>query len=135
MKRDAYLIPNRLEDVIFLIQYLGLGDSAVLEAKTAMHTDPRSPGCERWWQVAKDHPEFFRVIEDSKTTSLNMRYALGGPGRREPLPVAIVQDLITIAMTLHERQAKRVELWRGRVTMIAAIVAAVVGVVGLFVKK
>ena len=30
MPRDAYLTPNRLEDVIFLIQYNGLGQAASL---------------------------------------------------------------------------------------------------------
>ena len=32
--RDVYLKPNRLEDVIFLIQYLGLGKAYGLEDGT-----------------------------------------------------------------------------------------------------
>lgn len=133
--KDAYLIPNRLEDVIFLIQYLGLRESATLSAEASVETDPRSPGCTKWWQVAKDHPEFFRVMRDSNTINLNMRYALAGSGKKEPLKVELIQDLVKIAMAIQERQAKRVEVWRGRITLIAAVVAAVVGVVELFLKK
>ncbi len=46
-----------------------------------------------------------------------------------------VQQLIQNAMTLHERQAKRVEVSRGWITMLAAVIAAVTGIAGLFTGK
>jgi hypothetical protein len=128
--RDAYLKPNRLEDVIFLIQYLGLGKAYGLEDGTeADGIIPRSVCNKKWSDIAEDHSEFFRLT-DKKTCTLALRYYLRNGGT-PPLKIELVQELIKTAMTLHERQAKRVEVWRGRITLIAAVVGAVTGVVGL----
>ena len=135
MAKDAYLIPNRLEDVIFLIQYLGLRESATLAAETVVETDPRSPGCDKWWQVAKDHSEFFRVVKTSNTINLNLRYALAESSKKEPLKLEVVQNLIETALSLHERQAKRVEVKRGFATLLVAIIVAITGIAGLYFKR
>ena len=88
-----------------------------------------------WSAIAKEHPEFFRLT-DANSTLLSLRHYLGaGGGNPPPLPADTVQTLVKNAMELHERQAKRVEVWRGRITMLAAVVAAVSSVAQLFLRR
>lgn len=136
MAKDAYLIANRLEDVIFLIQYLGLGKSYFITKGIpadgiSPQSDTRSQG---WENVAKQHREFFR-LSDKDSISLTYRYHLRESGNPDRIDPELVQKLIQVAMSLHERQAKRVEVWRGQVTLLLAIVGAITGVVSLFLKR
>ncbi len=134
MPRAAYLTANRLEDVIFLIQYIGLGQAASLTDGTTPHgVAPRSAG--RWSEIARDHPEFFRLTE-ANTSILSPRHYLGvGGGNPPPLPAETVQTLVKNAMDLQERQAERVEVWKTWVTMLAAVVAAGTGITQLLLRK
>ena len=71
MSRNPYLLANRLEDVIFLIQHLGLGKSYSLEATNKSVHPPRRGGS--WATLARDHREFFRVTENDSVV-LSLRY-------------------------------------------------------------
>lgn len=132
--KDPYLNRNRLEDVIFLIQYLGLGKNySLAKGKKADNVDPRS-AADSWELLAKDHPEFFRVMESGAVT-LSLRYYCGeGEGNRAPIAVALVQQLVETAISLSERQAKRSEVLKVWGTFIAALVAAVLSIVQLFLS-
>lgn len=117
---------HRLEDVLFLIQYLGLGQHYRLEKGGEMD-GPRSSNS--WELLARDHPEFFRVMESGSVT-LSLRYyqrEMDG-SNPQPLELELVQQLVQNAFALHERQAKRSELWKIWGTFIAAMVAAVSGI-------
>ena len=134
MESSRYLKANRLEDVIFLIQYLGLGQNYALGANT---TPPgmteRPPGA--WTAIARQHPEFFRVMQNTGTVTLSHRlYLKTGKERPPPLSIENVQKLVENAMALHERQAKRLDAWKTWLTMIGAVVAAATGIAGLFFK-
>ena len=138
MTRDAYLRAHRLEDVIFLIQYLGMGEHYSLEfdGKPPEGVSPRSSTDKdnKWVSVAKEHPEFFRVTPD-KSISLTQRYYhKNGEGKRVPLQVDEVQRLIQNAISLQDRQAKRSEVWKTRGTFIAAVVAAASSFVTLYLR-
>ena len=130
---NAYLRAGRLEDVLFLIQYLGLGKNYSLERDSRPDgVAPRSSSNGLWVTVARDHPEFFRVT-DKDATVLAMRYYLrDASGNPPPLSVEVVQQLVENAVALQDRQAKRSEVWKVWGTFIAAVVAALVGIVQLF---
>ncbi len=133
MRRNAYLQEGRLEDVLFLIQYLGLGKSYSLEQDTKPDgVAPRSSPDQRWVTVARDHPEFFRVTDKDSVTLALRYYQRDGTGSPAPLTVEGVQQLVENAIALQERQAKRSEVWKVWGTFIAAVVAAVVGIAQLF---
>jgi hypothetical protein len=135
MPRDAYLKSNRLEDVIFLIQYLGYAAYALENGTEPDGAKPRSARNKKWSGIAKDHPELFRLLPSGTTTLAVRYYFRNGNANPPPLKYPEVQEVIKIAMTLHERQAKRVEVWRGRFTLLAALIAAGTGMAQLYFKK
>jgi len=104
----SYLIKNRLEDVILMIQFLGLRKSYSLRDNNKEMSEngkgPRSAGT--WADVCRDHPEFFEVTKD-RSSSLSVRFHLGEEsGQYDPVPLADVQQLIKNALEIHERQFK-----------------------------
>ena len=137
MTRDAYLRPNRLEDVIFLIQYLGMGEHYAMEKAGGPPEEvgPRSASDGQWVSIAREHPEFFRVTDAESVTLAQRYYRRNGQGKPPPLQVGEVQQLIQNAISLQERQAKRSEVWKTWATFIAAVVAAVSGIVQLFLRS
>jgi hypothetical protein len=109
-----YLKPHRLEDVIFLIQYLGRGDNACFrsdgnEKPPKMLDDhtPRSPGS--WLEVAKDHPEFFRIAGATPTKEVYLWHRFYQQAPRPPLDILQVQQVVDNALKIHERQVKQDE--------------------------
>src|SRR4051812_27707155 len=98
-----YLVTNRLEDVIFLIQFLGLREDFCLTAANQSVRQPRSAAS--WAEVCVDHPEFFEATKD-KSVYLSVRFHLGEARKREPVSLAVVQELIQNALDIHERQFK-----------------------------
>lgn len=133
--RREYLKSNRLEDILFLIQHLGLGQYCNLQkGVNPSSVPPRS--AKTWADMARKHPELFKVTA-SETTSLTMRYLHheneGKKGTPEPLKPETVQDLMKTAMDLHERQARGAEVWKVWVTLIAAMAAAISSVANWFV--
>ena len=58
---EEYLIPRRLEEVLALIQVLGLDEEFTRRSETSLERDlqgkPRS--AQNWKELAKQHPEFF----------------------------------------------------------------------------
>lgn len=83
MKKNSYQPPGRLQDVLALIQILGYGTEPGLTPRAICDAlqdvgDDRKPSEERlqhWEQVARAHPEFFRVSGKG-----GLRFA-GGPIR------------------------------------------------------
>jgi hypothetical protein len=139
-----YLIQDRLEDVILLVQYLGLGKAYAIEKDTKIDgaLSPRSAGTgEGWAVVGKDHPEFFSVTK-AGTTRLALRLFLSEGGKPDKIELSDVQQLIKNALEIHERQFKvdcdannqRVQKWRDVrewLTMIGAMIAGTAGIVQL----
>lgn len=133
MPRNRYLKAGRLEDILFLIQYLGLGESYKLErGSKADGVTTRSSSDGLWVTVARDHPEFFRVTDKDSVVLAMRYYQRDGTGNPPPLTVQVVQQLVENAIALQERQAKRSEVWKVWGTFIAALVAALLGIAQLF---
>jgi len=131
MATDQYLRPGRLENVITLIQHLGLGKNYSLKKGSKALRPPSSRRNESWEAIARGHPEFFKVSKNDSVT-LSIRYYQQSENRKRPrLGIDVVQQLVNNAIALHERQVKRSEVWKAWGTFIAAIVAAGTGVVQL----
>jgi hypothetical protein len=107
-----YLEVGRLSDVMALIQVLAL-DPHVYRSEKGLEEElqglPRSGGT--WEQMAKMHPEFFRVRKEAEhRVSLLARHVLPKTeqGTRE-LPSDFAGQLITAAVDLHDRQVSKTQ--------------------------
>jgi Flp pilus assembly protein CpaB len=125
-----YLNPNRLADVLALIQVLAL-DEHVHRSEDGLQSElqgqPKSG--RSWTEIARSHPEFFRVRpQGDHTVSLIARHVLPkkDQGVRE-LPSEFAGQLIATAVDLHDRQIKRSERWTYLVPIWVALIT------GLFV--
>lgn len=63
--KSPYLDSGRLEKVLAAIQILGSYDWASREAKSWAEKLGSAQECAGWLKLFNDHPEFFRVSEDS----------------------------------------------------------------------
>jgi hypothetical protein len=108
-RSQAYLSPGRLEDVLALIQVLGLdgpthrGEKALQEALEGTPQSVRT-----WTEVAKAHPEFFRVYpgKEDLSVSLVARHTVGGEEGRE-FSRALIGHMIDAAIKIHDSQLRR----------------------------
>ncbi|MEJ2704113.1 MAG: hypothetical protein P8Z79_16890 [Sedimentisphaerales bacterium] len=135
MRRNKlpYADPNRLADVMAMIQVLAL--HAYRRRSNKGLTD-NIKGCPRsastWKEVAEQHPEFFRVDEEEKLgISLVARYVLpkDEDGKRE-LPSDFVTTLLKTAIELHDRQLDRAHHWHVYIPIIVAVTAGVFTILG-----
>ena len=122
--KTRYLEPGRLEDVLALIQVLGL-DSLSYRSESGVEEDDGSGGLQselqgsptsakKWTELAKQHPEFFRVNESKKyPLSLVCRHAIyqKSKGKNTEVPLELVQGLMQTAIELHERQIRYFQRW------------------------
>ena len=93
-----------------------------------MQGQPKS--ARNWQEVAKEHPEFFRLNTETRLgISLVSRYVLplDDAKRRPPLELETMQNLMRIAIDLHDRQVHRAERWQVWVPIIATVVGAIAG--------
>jgi hypothetical protein len=133
-KNLAYAHPNRLADVMALIQVLALhefGDRSEKGLKTEMQALPRSAS--NWKKIAQEHPEFFRVDDTRRLgVSLVARHVLlkDQGGSRELSP-EFTSILLKTAIDLHDRQIARAHPWRPYmntfITGFVVIAAALLG--------
>jgi hypothetical protein len=136
---EEYLIPRRLEEVLALIQVLGLDEEYTRRSEKSLERDlqgkPRS--AENWKELAKQHPEFFRVNEKHEfPISLVARdvSARNADGRRLPLSVDFVQELLKTAREMHSIQLKRQERWTVYLPVWGAFVTGFFGLIATAVK-
>lgn len=130
---NPYLIENRLQDVTALIQMLGLHTerysttTAVLAQPDELGA-PRSANTANWLEVARQHPEFFR-IGGAEQIYLPSRF-LDRPDRPQRktedvnLLIKIAVDISDKAFQFQAQQVER-ELRRQerRNVLIAALIA------------
>jgi hypothetical protein len=134
---NQYLVPNRLADVLALIQVLALDEHAHRSEEgldSELQGAPKSGGT--WTDVARMHPEFFRLRpESTHGVSLISRHVLpkDAQGIRR-LPSDFVGQLIAAAVDLYDRQVKRSERWTYLVPIWVALVVGVFGLLGVVLK-
>lgn len=114
-KKEKYIKDGRLEDVLALIQVLAL-DKASHRSENGLKTElPAKPvSAQSWLELAKEHPEFFRVVE-RKTHSISLvaRHVSeeSGEKKRPPLSPENAQALLNVAIDLHDSQIRRNQRW------------------------
>lgn len=126
----VYTKPGRLADVLALIQVLALDEDAhrsedgiTKELQGQPHSSPK------WYMLATEHPEFFRVNPTSEHgLSLAARHVLPRVNDRRPqLSPEFTATLLQTAINLHDRQLAAKEWWKPWVPVASAIVAALIG--------
>ena len=131
---DRYLEPHRLSDVIRLITALSVDEQSFRTTK-GLNESLRDPpnSVEEWFEVAKEHPEFFRSNRDKTHIVLLIRY-LQNPNsddKKPPLTVPETQKLVDQAIALHDKQLARYQRNSFKFpfygTLTAAAVALLVG--------
>lgn len=136
-RNDAYLIAGRLEDVLALIQVLGLDEHAHRSEEglqTELQGKPASAAS--WTEVAKSHPEFFRVAEKAEhKLSLIVRHVSNRDEQgRRPIAVEFVQQLLETAVTIHDAQVKRSQKWTLYVPIWGAFITGLLGILAAAIK-
>jgi hypothetical protein len=126
----SYLKQNRLSDVVRLISVLavetrwsyrqdkGLNDT--------LNGKPKSG--ENWFEIAKEHPEFFKFNNDENAVVLLLRFLnrTGEKGKEEYPAFTIdqTQKLIDQAILLHDKQIGRLQKNSFLVPILTAIITA-----------
>ena len=131
-KRNLYLKPNRLADVLALLQVLALDKNAHRSEKGLLNDLKVKPKSSTTWQeVAQEHPEFFRVSDDDQfNISLISRHAIPSKGKIKEIPDGFLAVLFETAIQLHDKQMRRFEAWKIWTPIIAVIIS---GGISLFV--
>ena len=130
-----YLIDGRLEDVIALIQVLGL-DKHAHRSEGGLNGELQGPpmSADEWTKVASRHPEFFRVAEKGEhPISLVCRHVSDKSTTGREVTVEFIQQLLHTAVTIHDCQVKRSQrwslylpIWGAFITGLLAIFAAAI---------
>ncbi len=140
-REREYARPERLADVMALIQVLTLAEHSHRSEKgirTELQGPPRS--VDSWEALARDHPEFFRVLESGTyTVALLARHVdvpetEGRPRPRAPLPADFVGNLLNSAVDIHDRQVRRSERWTYLVPIWVALILGILGLLGTLIR-
>jgi len=133
-----YLKDGRLADVLALIQVLAF-DRDTSRTEDGLNGElQRNPTVGKWVEVAKDHPEFFRVrAEQGRTVrvALIARYVAeyvktdDGDEKRPPLDGPSANKLMELAIKLYEEQRERRNWLKVWMPMIIALISAFTTVV------
>ena len=115
--RTPYMKDGRLADVLALIQVLAFDSSAYRSEAGLLEELQRSPlvGAS-WIDLAREHPEFFRIRIDAARQSrvaIVARYVLDrewnseGKYKHPPLETTVANKLMELAVELHDKQLER----------------------------
>ncbi|MEH0020731.1 MAG: hypothetical protein V6Z89_13810 [Desulfobacter sp.] len=138
MSKSKYLREGRLPEVLALIQVLAYDKiTNRSEQGLAKELQSKPVSAESWVDLAKQHPEFFRVRqgEDEENggkkdlVSLISRFVLkkiSGSNNRPMLAADIVNKLMEIGIEIHDRQVLQRDRWKLYTPIIVAVIAAAV---------
>ena len=138
-EQSLYLRSGRLADVLGLLQVLGF-DSLVYRSESGVDGEEGNGGlrhelkakpcsAQSWLQVAKEHPEFFRVDERKNyPISLICRhtYRTSPELKDKPFDNSIVHRLMELAVELHDRELRRSQGWTFYMPIWAAAISGVI---------
>jgi hypothetical protein len=127
MSKGPYTKPGRLADVLALIQVLALDpDTGRSEDGMAKELQGQPGSAAKWFELAKEHHEFFRVAAREHGLSLVARYVLPKEGdKRPPLSPDFVGALLQTAITIHDRQIQASEWWKSLIPLWSALIGGI----------
>ncbi len=124
-----YTKTGRLADVVGLIQVLSLDEAPHRSEQGLCRELQDSPlSADSWTQVAREHPEFFRVVPDgTHAVSLIARHVLPRDegGHHPQLSDELVGRLLQSAIDLYDRQVRLEERWTYLILIWVALIGAV----------
>lgn len=136
-RRAKYLRPGRLEEILMLIQVLGLDErtrisanklAEIFQASEAGEKLPQS--ADDWAELARDHREFFRVVgKNHDEISLVARHAAKAGEGQARFDDDFVQTLMKMAIDIYDRslqQSRRLTLLIAVLTTLATALGAIV---------
>jgi hypothetical protein len=134
---------RRLGDVMALIQILSLTEKTN-RSENGLQKDLQQPPstASTWTELAREHPEFFRVRAenpgdpDAQRISLVARAVMPrrADNKRDPMPSDLVGKLLDVAITLHDRETARRERWKSFIPVAGAIIAGLFAVAAAVMK-
>lgn len=140
---SSYLAVGRLADVLALIQLLAFDSKGYPCLDRMTKKLGRKPiSADDWLEVARAHPEFFRVRskeDDSnkkERAALIIRYVVGkveddnGDKARPALTPVMASNLFSIAADLHDKQVNHRDRWK---PWIFALVGTLLGALATIV--
>jgi hypothetical protein len=120
---------GRLQEVLALIQVLSL-DEYTHRSESGMINELQGgpSSSQSWTELAREHPEFFRVQSDDKNIALLARHVMprNDAGKKPELSSEIMQKLFQTAIDLHDRQKASADWWK---PFIPALIAGIFGTV------
>jgi hypothetical protein len=133
-----YTNPNRLADVMALIQVLALhkyGDRSDKGLAGEIQGPPHSGST--WKEITQQHPEFFRVNDAERLgVSLVARHVLPKDEKdKRELSSDFICTLLQTAINLHDRQLDRAHHWRVYIPIVVVITAGIFTIFGIFLKS
>lgn len=137
MSKRRYTIPNRIDDIISLIQILAFANKA-LRTETGLTADLGKPkSAKTWEEIAQTHSEFFRYSKASQYFTLIARYTTpkiieGDPPKSSHAPISneLVKELLNIAVILHDKEVKRNEHWK---IWLPPVLAGIPAIIAIFI--
>lgn len=145
-----YQRQNRLEDVLVLIQALGKTTNSTGQVSNSRLSGDdfrlRSQSASSWTEVAKEHPEFFRIAGEAEDAIMLVCQYVSKARPSDEL----LGKLMDLAVTTHDREAERTQRaqerelesqkmtltrWSIIASTITALGSIAVAIVALVVKK
>jgi hypothetical protein len=126
--KNKYIRNYRLSEVIRLISVLGIDDKWAFRGKDglAIELNGKPKSGNDWFDVAREHPEFFKFNQKGDSVVLLLRFLTrtgSSPDEIYPsLTVDQTQKLVDQAISLHDKEIAR----RQRNGFLAPIIATVV---------
>jgi hypothetical protein len=136
MTKRPYTKRGRLSDILALIQVLAFDPHTHRSEAHVIDKEIGTPcSAKGWIELAKEHPEMFRVDDDAKRPlSLVARHVQpvipGDPEKkRQPLTPEFTQTLIKTVIDLHDRQDEEGKRWKHLMPLWSALLAGVLAIV------
>lgn len=140
---SPYLVPNRLGDVLALIQVLAYHENSDLCEKEINNELQRAPlSSVNWMFLVEEHHELFRVYPEksNKQVALVSRHLLpyittsDQKQNRPKLELSIVNKLMELTIELHDRQLTRKNQWKTFIPLVVGIVGSTAIVTAAIIK-
>lgn len=128
--KKLYLKPNRLADVLALIQVLAFDEKAkrsVNGLESELQGKPKS--AESWKEIVIEHPEFFRFNKREYDTEggdkanaicLIVRHVSTGTVSHD-----LAKKFFETAIQLHDKEKERADRWKVWLPFVAVIITVV----------
>lgn len=136
MNQFPYTKKNRIADVLKLIQYLGLDDTArnyAVKTPTVQKDLGKPASNSNWLEIAKQHSELFRVTEKD-SVALIIR-TLKRDSTKNICSEEEIKMLIDMALELYKIQIEHSRAWKFWLPALGAFIGLLISTIFLGLLK